>query len=191
MRQFEKRCWKVGIAGAWIAAAALCAVSSTRAATPYEAQLSGRVYAVLTTLIIGEFGGKTRASTDSTVNKRLCEPADYEILKEAAQDNVTMIAFHRRCALVATKVDDTHVHSIAHPPTGYCEIFKRAFEMVLADKVYSVPNASRDWMIVEHKALRLHVGVADREMLRRAQLRAACQDDGVLLVSAPRKPRST
>ena len=190
MHHFGTCQWKIGIAATWIVVATLCAISFTRAATPYEAQLSGRVHAILTTLIIGEFGGKTRANTEATINQRLCEPGDYELLKEAAQDDAALIAFRRRCSLVATRTDDTYVYSIAHPPSGYCEILKKAFEAVLADKVYCVPSASRDWVVVEHRALRLQIGVAHREMLRRAQLQATCKDDGILLVSAPRKPRS-
>ena len=86
------------------------------AGTPYEAQLGGRVYAVLTTLIIGEFGGRTSANTDATLNKRTCQPSDYDNLRKATKDNTTLITFRRRCDLVGTKVDDTHVHSIAHLP---------------------------------------------------------------------------
>lgn len=158
MDKFETRRWKVGIAATWIVVATLCAASFTRAATPYEAQLAGQVYAIVTVLIIGEFGGKTTASRASTVNQRLCEPADYELLKEAAQDNAALIAFRRRCALAVTKVDDTHIHSIAHPPSGYCDIFKKAFETLLATQVYSVPSSSSDWMIVERKAVRFKLG---------------------------------
>ena len=155
---------------------------------PYESQLGGRIHAILTTLIIGEFGGKTRANRDATLKKRLCEPLDYDRLKEAARDNAELIAFRRTCALVTFRIDDTHIHAIAHPPGGYCEPLKRAFETALSVQIYSVPSSSRNWAIIEHKALRLEIGVADREMLRRAQLQATCQEDGILRVTAPRKP---
>jgi hypothetical protein len=178
---------KLRIVATMLALATLCGLSPARAATPYQAQLAGRVYAILTTLIIGEFGGRTRANTDGTLDKRICQPSDYDDLREAAKDDATLIAFRRRCDLVETKIDSAHVHSIAYPPSGYCETLKKAFEMVLAVHVYAVPSTSRDWLILEYKGLRLEMGAPDREMIRRAQLQATCQDDGALRVSGLRK----
>jgi hypothetical protein len=161
----------------------------TRAATPYEAQLAGRIYSILFTMIVGEFGGRTRANTDGTLNKRVCEPGDYDDLREAAKDNTTLIAFHYRCDIVGTSGDSTHVHVIAHPPRGYCEKLKESFETLLAVHVYAVPIGSPDRFTVESKALRLELGAVARELLRGAQLAVTCTDDGRLRVSAPRRQR--
>lgn len=181
---------KYGILALLIALAVPIASAPVRAGTPYEAQLGGRVHAILTTLIIGEFGGRTRADTDGTLNKRTCQPNDYDDLREAAKDDTALIAFHKRCRLIEWKDDSTHTYSIAYLPSGYCEPLKTAFETMLAVHVYPVPSTSRDWLIFEYKGLRLEIGAADRELLRRAQLQASCQSNGALRVAAPRKPRS-
>jgi len=178
----------LGVVTAMLALAMLCTASLARAATPYEAQLGGRVYAILSTLIIGEFGGRTRANNDSdALKRRICQPSDYDELREAAKDNATMIAFHRRCRLVEGKIDSTHFHHISYLPVGYCETLKSAFEAMLAAHVYPVPIDSRDGLIFVYKGLRLALGTGDRELLRGAGLEAKCRDDGALQVSAPLK----
>jgi hypothetical protein len=177
----------IATALAW---AMLCAPPPVRAATPYQAQLGGRVNEILSTLIIGEFGGRTRANTDATLNKRICQPRDYDDLREAAKDNATLIAFHKRCRLIEFRYDETHVYSTAYLPSGHCQTLKASFEAMLAAHVYAVPSTSKDWLIFEYKGLRLEMGAADREMIRRAQLQATCRDDGSLRISAPRRPRS-
>jgi hypothetical protein len=174
-----------GIIAVLAAVAALYAPA--HAATPYQAQLGGRVNEILSTLIIGEFGGRTRANTDGTLNKPICQPSDYDYLREAARDNTTLIAFHRRCRLIEWKYDNTQVYSIAYVPRGYCETLRTAFELMLSAHVYHVPSTSRDWLVFEYKGLRLEMGAADREMIRRARLQARCEDDGSLHISAPRK----
>jgi hypothetical protein len=142
----------------------------------------------LTTLIIGEFGGRTRANNDDgALKRRICQPGDYDDLREAAKDNATLIAFHRRCRLIEWKSDSTHIYDIAYLPSGYCERLKTAFDAMLAVHVYSVPSTSRDWLSFEYKGLRLEMGAGDRELIRRAGLVATCQSDGSLQVSAPRK----
>jgi hypothetical protein len=99
--------------------AMLCTASPARAATPYEAQLGGRVYAILSTLIIGEFGGQTRENNDEHALKRpICQPSDFDDLREAARDNATLLAFRRRCRLVEGKIDSAHIHHIAYLPGG-------------------------------------------------------------------------
>jgi len=159
------------------------------AATPYEAQLAGHLYSILFTMIVGEFGGRTGANTDGTLNKRLCEPSDYDDLQEAAKDDAKLIAFHYRCGIVVSRGDSTHVHIVAHPPRGYCEKLKESFETLLAVHVYPVPVGSRDTFTVESKALRLELGGFQRELLRGAQLAVTCTDNGTLRISAPRRQR--
>ena len=51
-------------------------------------------------------------------------------------------------------------------------LLKNAFEAFLAVHVYPVPSTSRDWLAFEYKGLRLEMGAADRELMRRAQLKA-------------------
>jgi hypothetical protein len=164
------------------------------AGTPYESQLAGRIYAVLTTIIIGEFGGRTRANTDATLHKRICQPADYNALREAAKDNASLIAFHRQCDLIETKVDRTdsrnvRIDSIAYLPSGYCEPLKAAFELVLAENVHAVPRGSVRPLIVRHKDLSSENISINRELLRSAKILASCRSDGSLYVSATRVKR--
>jgi hypothetical protein len=166
---------------------ALGAPQIAHAATPYEAQLAGRIYSILFTMIVGEFGGRTDANTDGTLDKRLCEPRDYDDLREAAKDDATLIAFHYRCDIVGSRGDSTHVHLVAHPPRGHCEKLKESFETLLAVHVYPVPLGSRDTFTVESKALRREFGSGERELFRGARLAVTCSDDGMLRVSAPRK----
>jgi hypothetical protein len=52
------------------------------AGTPYEAQLGGQIHETLRTFIVGEFGGPP---SRESLTRRICQPDDYEVLKEWAK----------------------------------------------------------------------------------------------------------
>ena len=159
---------------------------SVRAATPYEAQVGGFMTATLQTLITGEFAGRSPSNADAALNRPVCKPDDYDDLRAAANDRTAFDAFRRRCKLVEGKIDDTHVHSIAYLPRGYCEVLKTAFAKVLAERVYAPGTPSRE-LIIDYKGSR-YEGTRGT-LARNAQLQATCQDDGSLWISAPRPRR--
>jgi hypothetical protein len=151
--------------------------------TSYEAQLLGQVYGILAALVIGEFGGRTVASENTILGQRICRLRDYDDLRKAAKDNKTLIAFRRECDLVESRSDKSHVHSTVYLPTGYCEKLKNAFEAMLA-KTYAQPEGPLD---IEHNEMRYKIMAHNLDMIRRAKLRATCDQDGALVVSAPKR----
>ncbi len=144
-----------------------------------KAQVGGLIHSLLSAFVIGEFGGRTRANPH--FNQRpICKPGDYEDLREAAKDDATLIAFHQRCRLIESAMDDTHVHGIAYLPPGYCGSLKNAFETVLVEVASGNQNAS----IIKHKEMHLDF---NRTFARSAELKATCQADGSLRISAPKR----
>jgi hypothetical protein len=178
------RFWKLGVAMALLALASLSVLPGVYAKTRYEAQIGGFVAAVLQSLITGEFAGQRPSQADARPDRPICKANDYADLRAAANDKAAFDAFRRRCDLVETIIDTTHVHSTAYLPHGHCEILRRAFETALVEQVYSVRRNPGDWVIIEYKGSR-YAG-SDRELGRGARLQSICQDDGSLRVSAPR-----
>jgi hypothetical protein len=83
------------------------------------------------------------------------------------------------------KIDETHVHSRAYLPQGYCEKLKAALERVLAERIYAEPASPTREPIFEYNGSRFES--SDRGLARGAGLEVTCQDDGALRMSAPRK----
>jgi hypothetical protein len=182
-----RRCRRSLIAGL-LAGAMLWVSSPAHAARPYEAVIGGVMSAILQTLITGEFAGRSPSNADAALNRPICKPEDYDDLRAAANDRVAFDAFRRRCKLVEGTKDDTHVHSTAYLPNGYCELLKAAFETILAEHIHHDPMEptylTRE-LIIEYKGSRY--ASTDRQLARWAQLKATCLDDGALRISAPRK----
>ncbi|MBZ0146164.1 MAG: hypothetical protein K8F62_01305 [Pseudorhodoplanes sp.] len=175
-----------------IAVMMLCASSRGLAGTPEAAQRAGLVSSVLRAFVIAEFGGRTLSNPH--YNKAsVCIGKDYEDLREATKDNVTLVAFHSRCRLVETKVERLHVHAFAYLPSGYCEPIKKAIETMLAEHIYSVPAEQQlPDKVVEYKGIRIDRNGAYWNFVRSSKLSAICQDDGSLrLTGTLRKPAGT
>ena len=167
---------RLGATAVLLAFSSLSAPPQAHAGTPYEAQIGGFMTAALQTLITGEFAGRSPSNADAALNRPVCRPSDYDDLRAAANDRATFDAFHRRCKLVEGKIDETHVHSTAYLPHGYCETLKTAFETAM--------NKHRTTGLIEYKGARSQVPG------NWAQLQATCREDGSLQISAPRKQRS-
>jgi hypothetical protein len=158
----------------------------TLAGTPYEAQIGGFLTAALQTLITGEFAGRSPSNADAQPQRPICKPSDYDDLRAAANDRAAFDAFRRRCHLVETKVDSTHVHGTVYLPSGYCEALKNVFDKMMATEVYAAAEEKGEWVVFEHKGSRYEA--TRRTLARRAQIKSSCQADGSLRISAPRKP---
>lgn len=179
----------IRLAMSLIAVMTLCASSRGFAGTPEAAQRAGLVSSVLNAFVIAEFGGKTLSNPH--YNKRsVCIGKDYEDLREAVKDNVTLVAFHSRCRLVETKVEGLEVHAFAYLPAGYCEPIKKAIETMLAEHIYSVPaDQQLPNKVGEYKGISINQNGAYWDFVRSSQLSAICQDDGSLrLTGKLRKP---
>jgi hypothetical protein len=136
------------------------------------------VGSVIRTAITGEFDGRSSARGDY-INRRVCQPDDYEALKVAVKDYATLLAFAARCKFIEFIVDrsdgrNVQMEGIAYLPLGYCDTLKLAFERVLAESVEATAHGSR---------------VGKRYLLESADFVTSCQKDGSLHVSAKRKPR--
>ena len=154
------------------------------AATPYEAQLAGQIHGTLKTLIIAEFGGPP--SRDA-VTRRICQPDDYEVLKEWAKHDASLNAFGVRCGMtefISDRSDNTRIEHIAYLAAGYCEILKPAIEKILAVIVRLEPSKSRHSFNVDHKNFGVMLQAKYLEPLRGADVITSCRSDGSLHVSA-------
>jgi hypothetical protein len=106
--------------------------------TPRGSQIAGFIYASLQTIIVGEFAGRRISQIDAPPMRPVCRPNDFEDLRATAKDNAAFDAFHRRCKIVEVKIDETYVVGTAHLPPGHCETLKRAYDSMLAERVYAV-----------------------------------------------------
>jgi hypothetical protein len=179
------RVGELGVVVALVALAIPLVPLPVRAATPYEAQIGGFMTATLQTLITGEFAGRSPSNADAALSRPICRPSDYDDLRAAASDRAAFDAFRRRCRLVEEKIDETHVHSTAYLPPGYCERLKTAFEKVLAERIYAEPASPTPDLIIEYKGSRFQT--TSRQLARGARMEVTCQDDGAIRVIAPRK----
>ena len=158
------------------------------AGTTYEAQIGGFMVSVMRTFIAGEFAGRRPSQAGIRLDRRVCRPADYiDLRAAAASDTAAFDDFHRRCKLVQSRKDDTHVHAVAYPPPGFCEPLKTAFEAMLAQHVYNDPGNPSFALAFEYKGSRYDA--TSRQLARGARLQVGCQDDGSWHVSAPRTRR--
>ena len=156
--------------------------------TSYESQLVGFMSSALQTLAKGEFAGRGPSQVDASPTRPICRPSDFHDLRAAASDQAAFDELRRRCRLIETKGDDTHVHAVMYLPTGYCETLKNAFDAMLVDQVYGPPrNAHPDDVRFEYKGSLFHA--SRRALARGARLESKCAADGALRVSAPRKRR--
>ena len=178
---------KLSVVAGALALAVLCAPLLARAATPYEAQIGGFMYAALQALIIGEFAGRSPSQADAPLDRPICKPSDYDDLHAAANDMAAFDAFRRRCHLVETTIDSQYVYSTAYLPAGYCETLKQAFDRMLAEQVYTPRSDAGDWVIFEYKGSRY--AATRRALAYGARLQTTCQGDGSLRVSALRQRR--
>ena len=78
-------------------------------------------------------------------------------------------------------MDETHVHSTAYLPEGYCERLKTAFEEALVERVYTAPPSLTRNLVIEYKGSRFES--TSLELARGARMEATCQDDGALRVT--------
>lgn len=156
--------------------------------TSYEAKIGGFIHASLQTIIVGEFAGRRISQVDAPLQRPVCRPDDYADLRATANDPEAFDAFHRRCKFVEVKVDETHVVGTAFLPSGYCETLKRAYDNMLAERVYAVTDEPQKWSVeFEYKGSRYYS--TSGPLARGAQLQTKCNDDGSLSISAPRKRR--
>jgi len=154
------------------------------AGTPYEAQLGGQIHATLRTLIIAEFGGPP---SREAVTRRICQPDDYEVLKEWAKHDASLSAFGVRCGMtefISDRSDNTRIEHIAYLPVGYCEILKPAIEKILSVIVRLEPSKSRHSFNVNHRNFGVILQAKALEPLRGADVITSCRSDGSLHVSA-------
>ena len=71
-------------------------------------------------------------------------------------------------------------------PSGYCETLKRAYDNMLAERVYAVTDdTQKHWVEFEYKGSRYSSNSG--ALARGAQLQTKCNDNGSLSVSALRK----
>jgi hypothetical protein len=172
---------------ALLAALTLCVPGVGIAATPYEQQIAGFMGAVLTTLITGEFAGRSPSQADAVLDRRPCLPADYDDLRAAANDKEAFDRFHQRCRLTEAKLVGDRVHVFASLPEGYCETLKGAFEKAMEDRVYKGPPEDalwNDWVAIEYKGSKY--GGTRRSLARGGQIHASCEPGGVLRISGSR-----
>ena len=156
--------------------------------TPRGSQIAGFIWATLETIIIGEFAGRRPSQADALPSRPVCRPDDYTDLRAAANDTALLDALPRRCKFVDVKVNDTHVVGTAYLPAGYCETLKRAYDNMLAERVYAVTDDSqKHWVEFEYKGSRYLAN--NGALVRGARLQTSCNDDGSLSISAPRKRR--
>lgn len=153
------------------------------AGTPREAQLLGRINAILTTYIVGEFGG--RSVSDG--RKPACKPADFEKLRDAAKTEKSLMAFHRQCDVVQTFVSSSLVFSTAYVPTESCDKLKRAIETMLHAQIYSGSGASYG-LIIEYEGIRHVLGDHGKQVIRDAAMQLTCEQAGALRATASPRP---
>jgi hypothetical protein len=172
---------------ALVALAATCGAQLAFAlGTPRGTQIGGFIHSSLQTIITGEFAGRRPSQADALPSRAVCRPDDYTDLRAAANDTALLDALRRRCKFVDVKVNDTHVVGTAYLPAGYCETLKRAYDNMLAERVYAVTDDSqKHWVEFEYKGSRYLAN--DGALVRGAQLQTKCNDDGSLSISAPRK----
>ena len=83
---------------------------------------------VLTTIITGEFAGRSPSQADAVLDRRPCTPAEYDDLRAAANSKAAFDRFHQRCRLAEAKRVGDQIHVFAYLPDGYCVALKAAFE---------------------------------------------------------------
>jgi hypothetical protein len=178
------------IAGSVLAAFALASACMVQqkafSKTPYETQLAGVIYAIVQTLVTGEFAGRSRSHVDAPPKRRICKPDDFVALTRSALDDAAMDDFRRLCRPVESSLDATHAISIAYLPKGYCGSIKKAFETILEEQVFGAAIRG-DILVVEYKGARFEG--SGRDLLKQASLQATCEPDGSLRITGPRRGR--